>query len=372
MLASRTTRTTIWPLGCLAVVLIVSSDCGGLEPLPPHFPIPSPVGLSSVAFHCGATAVQPSAVTTPVAFDPDLKNWPEHTGAFAAGQPIAEPSIRAQDVVLHLAAGQRRLLPIRAAGHASSLVPIGGDYWNDTPYPIGTASNAPWVSSAFKAGASLPDRQTDDLVGVMSSAPFALTENYLRMYVGGDSDPGVGVELLVKPLAGKKLSACDAPPVAPQGPKPKLPAGFVVARVRRSSKGPLASDREPLEALEIPLDAAGCDVRGLTGVLRIFDASHSAHINVGTFALADSPLTDAEKDAVPLWGLADYHAHPTDYLSFGGLQGIHTIGERPAGACASTSAIRRWCAGTSRATSPSATTRASRSTVTTAGRPRRS
>ena len=112
------------------------------------------------------------------------------------------------------------------------------------------------MSSAFRSGSPLPDRETDDLVGALSSVPFGLTGSYLRMYVGGDSDPGVGVELLVKPVPGRDLSACDA---APRGQR--LPAGFVVARVHRGSKGPLASDREQLEAFEIPLDAPGCDVR---------------------------------------------------------------------------------------------------------------
>jgi len=33
-----------------------------------------------------------------------------------------------------------------------------------------------------------------------------------------------------------------------------------------------------------------------------------------------------------VWGYADYHTHPTDYLAFGGLNGVYTIWGNPGGA----------------------------------------
>lgn len=257
--------------------------------------------------------------------------WPVRSGAFAAGPPIATPAIRAQDVILRLGPKQEELLSASAKKRATTIVPIGGDYWVDTPYPVGPPSSAPWVSSAFKASLTgpLPEREGEDLVGMMSSVPFVLDGAFLRMFLGGDDDPAVGVELFVKPAAARDLSTCDRP--SPQSPRWTGPPEFVLARTRRRAHSDLP-ERDGLDRVEVPLGTHGCDVRGLTAILRVFDQSRSAHINVGTFGLADAPLTDAEKQGCPVWGLADYHTHPTDYLALGGLQGVHTIWGAPGGA----------------------------------------
>ena len=185
------------------------------------------------------------------------------------------------------------------------------------------------MSSAFKAGAAgaLPSRDADDLTGTMMSAPFELAGKYLRVHVGG-AGKGVGVQLLVKALP-KTLKCGDAAPSA-DDVGPSAPAAFTILRTLRGS-GTLAPDSERLEAVEIRLDAPECDVRKLTAMVRIFDDSKTGHINVGAMGLTDSPLTDAEKDATPVWGLADYHTHPTNYLGLGGLQGLHSVWGAPGG-----------------------------------------
>ncbi len=319
----RTKRTPL--LVCIGMALVCSM-CGVQKP-PPHFPIPEPPGIT--AYHCSPAEVPARAViASPAPFDATLKSW-TRTGAFAQGQPIDVPNVRAQDVKIAPSPEQRKLMSSTASGKATSLVPIGGDYWRDTPYPIGPAASAPWVSSAFKSGAphALPSRGGEDLTGTMTSEPFTLTNAYLRVYVGG-ADKGVGVQLLVKALP-KKLACGDASKTAEDvGPKP--PADFTVLRtVHRSSESEAESER--LEAVEIQLDAPECDVRKLTAIVRVFDESPTGHINVGAIGMADAKLTDAERDATPLWGLADYHTHPTNYLGLGGLQGVHAVWGAPGG-----------------------------------------
>ena len=53
-------------------------------------------------------------------------------------------------------------------------------------------------------------------------------------------------------------------------------------------------------------------------------------MNVGAIGMTDAKLTDAERDAAPLWGLADFHTHPTDYLGLGGLRAFTPCGARRA------------------------------------------
>jgi microsomal dipeptidase-like Zn-dependent dipeptidase len=324
-------RGAAWAFWCAGAWLLCA-NCDGKQPLPPRFPLPSPSAQVDLTLHChDAPSPRAPSALLPVPFDAAMSHWPDRTGAFQGSQPMAAASVRAQDVALHPSEAQRGLLSNSASRRVSSVVPIGGDYWADTPYPIGPTASAPWVSSGFhlQSPRALPDREPDALVGELTSAPFELGADYLRAYIGGDRDPGVGVELLVKPQAGKDLSGCDKAGV--QGEPSSRAAGFVLARVLRGTKAALDPDREQLEAVEVSLGAPQCDLRGLTAILRVVDHSGSAHVSVGTFALTDAPLTDPEKDATPLWGLADLHTHPTDFLGLGGLQGIHVLWGAPGG-----------------------------------------
>jgi microsomal dipeptidase-like Zn-dependent dipeptidase len=311
---TRSKRTMLW----VCAIAVGCAMCG-VQPLPAHFPVPTPPGIS--AYHCHPTDSVSPEIARPVPFD---KAWPTKTGVFLGG-PIDVPQVRSQDILLTLDEKQRKLLSSSSRARAASLVPIGGDYWRDTPYPIGPAVSAPWVSSAFKAGGpdTLPSRGGEELQGMMTSAPFELKGKYLRVYVGGTGKAGVGVQLLVKALP-KTFTCGDA------DDGPKAPADFTILRTVRGS-GTLAPDSERLEAIEIRLDSAGCDVQKLSGIVRVFDESPTGHINVGTIGLTDTPLTDAERDAAPVWGLADYHTHPTNYLGLGGLQGLHAVWGAPGG-----------------------------------------
>jgi microsomal dipeptidase-like Zn-dependent dipeptidase len=308
-------------------VLLVCSMCGVQKP-PPHFPIPEPAGITAYRCHPPDVPAKP-VIASPAPFDATLHAW-TRTGAFAQNQPIDAPNVRAQDVTLAPSDAQRKLMSANASARATSVVPIGGDYWRDTPYPIGPVASGPWVSSAFKAGAphTLPSRGGEDLTGTMTSGPFALASTYLRVYVGGTGKSGVGVQLLVRSLP--KTMKCREAALTPEEAGPAAPAGFTILRTVRGSGAP-APESERLDAVEIALDASDCDVRKLQGVVRIYDESATGHVNVGAIGLTDAKLTDAERDATPLWGLADYHTHPTNYLGLGGLQGVHAVWGVPGG-----------------------------------------
>src|SRR5438309_11495781 len=119
-------------LACTGMALVCSM-CGVQKP-PPHFPIPEPAGIT--AYRCRPADVAPKPViATPVPFDAALTAWPTRTGVFAQSPPIDEPRVRAQDVTLAPSAAQRKLMSASAQGRATSVVPIGGDFWRDTPYP---------------------------------------------------------------------------------------------------------------------------------------------------------------------------------------------------------------------------------------------
>lgn len=127
MLAPETTggrRRTILLWAC-GVVALGSLMC--VEQVPPHFPVPTPAGIS--AYHCHPTDLPAKPVlATPVPFEATLKAWPTKTGTFVQGRPIEVAQVRSQDVTLTLSDGQRKLLSKSEADRAASLVPIGGDF----------------------------------------------------------------------------------------------------------------------------------------------------------------------------------------------------------------------------------------------------
>lgn len=67
---------------------------------------------------------------------------------------------------------------------------------------------------------------------------------------------------------------------------------------------------------------------GHSARVKIVDNSTSGHINVDLVSFTNDrpPL-----HTTPVWGYADYHTHPMDYLAFGGLKGQRTIWGSPGG-----------------------------------------
>jgi microsomal dipeptidase-like Zn-dependent dipeptidase len=263
-----------------------------------------------------------------VAFDPELRNWPDRQQVFADRKPIAENAVRAVDVDPHWSPAQQKLLSRAEQAKVDTVAPLGGDYWSEAPYPIAPRSAMPWISSAFEPVAGRPAHKTassEALVGSMTSKPFELTGHYLRMALGGAPDRDVFVELWVQPQKGHALSSC-APSLMDR-------EGFVRVRVVHAPQ-PQEGDGgdELLKWVELKLSTPGCGLEGLQARVRIVDDSRGAHINVAGIALNDELLTKAPPEPTPVWGFADYHVHPTDNLGFGGLQGIHLVWGAPGGA----------------------------------------
>ena len=315
----------------LAIVLVTSgavlaafSACKkGLQDLPVAYPLRTPDATGNPGLSCAQGAPHGPRVAQvdvgPFAFDVAAHNWHTDGAAFAAHQPIAAEGIAAQLVHPRWTAPQRRELPKGAK--ESELVPLGGNYWSHTQYPIVSAPGERWISSRYAAGASQVDDRGNGLTGSMWTAVL-LEQPFLRVMIGGDDDREgtqgdkhgrVGVELLVEPSAAAAAAQClnrqRHEPFALR-PPPGY-EGYVRALVW------YGDDQEALRTLAAPLDGPECSLRGARALLRIFDASPNHHVNVGPIALVDA-LAPAVPPAV--WGFADYHTHPTDYLGFGGLQ----------------------------------------------------
>ena len=62
--------------------------------------------------------------------------------------------------------------------------------------------------------------------------------------------------------------------------------------------------------------------------IKVIDASSSGHINLDYLQFTSTPPPPVK---TPLWGFADYHTHPMNYLAFGGLIGQHIIWGSPGG-----------------------------------------
>jgi microsomal dipeptidase-like Zn-dependent dipeptidase len=332
-----------WAGLCLCGSLAASVNCVLQQQLPPHYPVPSPPG-KPLGFHCSSVSTAVSqGDTNALAFDPSLGSWRRSGDAFGEGQPLTQGSVAAVDVDARWEGEQRSLLSEKAKGRSNALVPIGGDYWQATPFPVVPAAYPTWVSSGFKmvAGRALPARAKNEAAGWIAR-DFEVNRRYLRFYLGGDAVPGVGVEVLVKgPLEANSCSkqltdaATELNNVAKDGQRLSPPDGSYVSLylrhpVRRDVGG--ESSRDDTVPIELDLQADGCVLSNRHAMVRIFDLSQNAHVNVGHIELTNVALSQDETVAnTPVWGLADYHTHPTNYLALGGLQGIHTVWGSPGG-----------------------------------------
>ncbi len=271
-------------------------------------------------------------------FDSELKNWSHEGEAFAKEQPINVPDVPAQTIRPRWTNGQRRALQAAGSKAAPLLVPIGGDYWRKTNYPIVPEASGPWVSSAYAQGSPNDDHHNKDNPYDRGDRPkgnlwkkFVIDKNYLRVAVGGDNHPDVGVELLIEPPPEGNLPNCGEPPIGPSVLKAPLPVwdfkSYVPVHVWRGA------NQESVQVTEFPSpNMSRCQIRGLRALIRIFDLSERHHINVGRIEATDTPLDPSlDVTRAPIWGFADFHTHPMSYLALGGMQGVHTIWGVPGG-----------------------------------------
>lgn len=166
--------------------------------------------------------------------------------------------------------------------------PLGGDYWQATAYPIGHHGR-------FLIA-------TDDAhQGTLTSDDFTLgaDDRFFSVLVGGSA--------------------------ATAGPRVELqvigPDGTAAVAWRTMSPG--------IALLQQRIFVVDPALAGRRARVAIIDDSATAHIVVDHVRLtAQAPRPDGG----PLWGIADYHAHPMSYLAFGALRGVHALWGRPGGA----------------------------------------
>jgi microsomal dipeptidase-like Zn-dependent dipeptidase len=300
-------------------------ECG-FEALPREILVPSPPG-SHVAFACTNAAPAP-AVRSPVSFSDAVLWHPE--GAFKDARFLLTGALRADAERNAWTEKESATFPAnlpKDEGPGWPLVPLGGDYWK-TEYPV-VQPGQRWISSGyFMTKAERPSERADGARtgAIWASFPIGPADRFLRLAVGGDSDANVGVELLVKDR--------DASEPDFAGCKPASTDHYEAGGGALEGFTPLftlhGGGREPVEDHDVALAAAGCTLARHTVAVRVFDTSTSSHVNVGPIELSSDPLPDE----TPVWGFADFHTHPTDYLAFGGLQGIHTVWGAPGGSIA--------------------------------------
>jgi len=194
-------------------------------------------------------------------------------------------------------------------------VSLGGDYWSDTPYPLGHHLEM-WIGT----GEHHPDRSaprsatTDDAAtGTLTSAEFLLQNPFLTFLLGGGNDiQRIRVELQIK-----APTAADRAGLAVVG----TDGDFAIVLFATGN----GIDLMRREVWDVSSFA------GRTARIRIVDNSPSKHINVDDFRFpAADPRPQLlhvqiggfgffrDPDAA-IWGFADPHTHPASNLGFGGL-----------------------------------------------------
>lgn len=216
-------RTVAFALTASAAVGVSLGACKSwLQELPVEYKLRTPCATGDPGLSC-KTGVAHRPKMTAVedkrfAFDGAGHTWRTQGAAFDLAQPITARSIPASLVTPRWTDAQRRDLPKGA--HDAALVPLGGNYWARTDYPIVSAEGESWVSSRY-AGPAIQDRG-NALTGSMWMT-LHLDQSILRVAIGGDADeppldekrrpPGaaygqVGVELLVAPSTATAAAQC--------------------------------------------------------------------------------------------------------------------------------------------------------------------
>ena len=214
------------------------------------------------------------------------------------------------------------------------LVPLGGDYWKG-PYPVG-AQGRYWVGtyeSRPGPDAGWGQTQGDAPTGALTSDPFVVNRRHLSFLVGGGADVNtVRVELVVAAADFDRLEqergGASRGPARKTGGLPFVRRdGDVVVVFRAAGQNSELMRRVSWDVSPF----AGARAR-----VRIVDESSGGwgHINADDFRFSDEPVPP-DAAPPPVWGFADTHTHPSNYLGFGGnlIQGrLYSASGSPGGA----------------------------------------
>jgi microsomal dipeptidase-like Zn-dependent dipeptidase len=183
---------------------------------------------------------------------------------------------------------------------------IGGDYWKRIPYPIGHQGNY-WIGTYENR----PDDQTplgtiagDEPTGTLVSPEFRIVQPNISFLIGGGNDlTRLRFELLLRVNRTQAEQAKGA--------------GGQLVRIGNDDYivGAMATGQRSEVMRRERWDVSAHRER--VARLRIVDENNGAwgHINIDDIRLSDA-LPPPQPPRV--WGFADTHTHPSNYLAFGG------------------------------------------------------
>ena len=201
---------------------------------------------------------------------------------------------------------------------------IGGDYWKRIPHPIGHQGNY-WLGTYENhPNNSVPLGTTsgDVPTGTLTSPEFKIERRYISFLIGGSNSVNTErVELQISASDFDRINEerrsgrrqadqlrdplGNAPRTAPELRPIRRDGNWVVVLQETGNN----SEKMRRQVWEVNpyLDAVAR--------LRVVDESREAHINVDDIRMTSELPPD---NSLPLWGIADTHAHPANYLGFGG------------------------------------------------------
>lgn len=195
----------------------------------------------------------------------------------------------------------------RIATDRIAPVTLGGDYWASISYPMG--QNGQYL---IATGWNYGDGATGTLLSPALSLPAAPL--YFSLRIGGTNDPaGERVELQLRMSPAEQAAFLDR-----TGPLTRDGDFVVIMSFTGAGYEQLRQEIFPIPDFLLPRDAR----------IRVVDASSSGHINLDYLQFTSTPPPQVK---TPVWGFADYHTHPMNYLAFGGLKGQRIIWGSPGG-----------------------------------------
>jgi microsomal dipeptidase-like Zn-dependent dipeptidase len=262
--------------------------------------LPPPNAPGRIQLPSSATTLDPNTAAMRAAnwdFEGGLTGWTATGNAFA-NQPTYG------DNVITVRVNQR-------------LVPLGGDYWKG-PYPIGIQGQY-WIGTYENR--RTPDArwgvtQGDGPTGTLTSQPFPIRGGHLSFLIGGGNDATrTYVELITTVADYDRIAAARAGTRLDGGGKDGKDSQIAIHSRDGETVVLLRATGQNSEVLRrVSWDLTR--FAGITVRIRIVDNSSGGwgHINADDFRLTEQRL----ETPAHLWGFADTHAHPANYLGFGG------------------------------------------------------